>query len=127
MARADEQRGSTLIEFLGASLLVVLAFLGVAQMAVWVWARGVTVNAAHEGARAAAAMGATDADGQDVGRAVLRDGLGAASESFAVSVTRRSDAVVAEVRGESPRLVGFMPVLPLVGRATVLDERQVTP
>mgnify|MGYP003351143561 FL=1 len=126
-ARRDEQRGSVIVEFLGAALLVVLAVLGIAQMAVWVWARGVTANAAHEGARAAATVGADDRLGVITSRAVLRDGLGRSGMRFTVTVGRTGGAVVAEVHGRAPRLVPFLPDFAVSGRASVLDEGEVRP
>lgn len=127
MSAGDGQRGSTIVEFLGAALLVVVAVLGLAQMAVWVWAGGVTANAAHEGARAAAAVGASEQDGVRIGRSVLRDGLGGTGMRFSIAVARSGGAVVSEVRGTAPRIVPFMPAFPVTARASVLDERMVRP
>lgn len=79
--RIDE-RGSSIVEFLASALLVVLGLLAVAQMGVWIWARGVTVNAAHEGARAAASLGASTDAGVWRARGVLEDGLGSTGLSL---------------------------------------------
>ncbi len=124
--RRDE-RGSSLVEFLGSALLIVLGLLALAQMAVWVWARGVTMNAAHEGARAAAGVGASEARAEWQARAVLQDGLGPTGRRFAV-VSRRGDGVVhVVVRGEAPRLFGLLPAFPVEAAASVLDESTVLP
>ena len=121
------ERGSTLVEFLGSALLIVLALLALAQMAVWIWARGVTANAAHEGARAAASLGASDATGVWQARGVLQDGLGSTARGFTVDAARRGGLVHVEIAGESPRIIGFMPTFPLHAASTVLDEATVTP
>jgi hypothetical protein len=121
------EQGSTLVEFLGSALIIVLALLALAQMAVWIWARGVTANAAHEGARAAASLGASDAAGVWQARGVLQDGLGSTARGFRVDAARRGGVVHVEIEGESPRVVGFMPAFSLHAASTVLDEATVMP
>ena len=122
-----DERGSSLIEFLGSALLIVLGLLALAQMAVWIWARGVTVNAAHEGARAAAGVGASTESAVWQARGVLQDGLGATARRFAVDARRGDGVVHVVVRGEAPRLFGLLPAFPVEGAATVLDESTVLP
>lgn len=124
--RVDEL-GSSIVEFLASALLVVLGLLAVAQMGVWIWARGVTVNAAHEGARAAASLGASTDAGEWRARAVLEDGLGSSARRFAVAAGRGGGVVRVVVRGEAPRIVGLLPAFAVEGRATVLDEATVLP
>lgn len=121
------ESGSMLVEFLGSALLIIIALLGVAQMSIWVWSRGVVVNAAHEGARAAAEVDASIVAAEWTTRAVLRDGLGSHGDDFSIAAARSGGVVRVEVRGESPRIVGFMPSFPIVGRSTVLDESTVMP
>ena len=122
-----DERGSSLVEFLGSALLIVLGLLALAQMAVWIWARGVTVNAAHEGARAAAGIGASSERAVWQARAVLQDGLGATGRRFEVAARRGDGVVHVVVRGEAPRLFGLLPAFPVKGAATVLDESTVLP
>jgi len=124
--RSDE-RGSSLVEFLGSALLIVLGLLALAQMAVWIWARGVTVNAAHEGARAAAGVGASTDTAVWQARGVLQDGLGVTGRRFVVDARRGDGVVHVVVRGEAPRLFGLLPAFPVEGAATVLDESTVLP
>lgn len=124
-ARAES--GSILVEFLGSALLIIFALLGVAQMSIWVWSRGVVVNAAHEGARAAAEVDSSIVAAEWTTRAVLRDGLGAKGNEFTITAARTGGVVRVEVRGESPRIIDFMPSFPIVGRSTVLDESTVWP
>ena len=121
------ERGSSLVEFLGSALLIVLGLLALAQMAVWIWARGVTVNAAHEGARAAAGVGASSESAVWQARAVLQDGLGATGRRFEVAARRGDGVVHVVVRGEAPRVFGLLPAFPVEGAATVLDESTVLP
>ena len=124
--RTDE-RGSSLVEFLGSALLIVLGLLALAQMSVWIWARGVTLNAAHEGARAAASLGASTESAVWQARGVLQDGLGVTGRRFAVDARRGDGVVHVIVRGEAPRLFGLLPAFPVEGAATVLDESTVLP
>lgn len=124
-ARADS--GSILVEFLGSALLIIFALLGVAQMSIWVWSRGVVVNAAHEGARAASEVDASIVAAEWTTRAVLRDGLGASGNKFSITAEKSGGLVRVEVRGESPRIIDFMPAFAIVGRSTVLDESTVHP
>ena len=93
MAERDE-RGTTIVEFLGVTLLVAAAVMVLLQMALWVWCRNVTVNAADEGARTAAELGRPLADGEARTRSVLHDGLGGSAARFAVHAAQDGDAVV---------------------------------
>ncbi|MEY3362142.1 MAG: hypothetical protein RL531_1861 [Actinomycetota bacterium] len=121
------ERGSSLVEFLGSALIIVLGLLTSAQMAVWIWARGVTVNAAHEGARAAASLGASTEAAEWQARGVLQDGLGSSGRRFAVEARRGNGAVRVVVRGEAPRMLAILPAFPVEGVATVIDESVVLP
>jgi hypothetical protein len=117
-----EERGTTIVEFLGVALLVGAALTVLLQMAVWVWCRNVTVNAADEGARTAAEMGRPLADGATRTRAVLRDGLGGSAARFTVRVGQDGDAVVVEAVGVAPRIVPFLPSFGVHAEARALDE-----
>ena len=108
-ARAES--GSILVEFLGSALLIIFALLGVAQMSIWVWSRGVVVNAAHEGARAAAEVDASIVAAEWTTRAVLRDGLGTKGNEFTITASRNGGSEGGGARRVSTnhRLYAFIP------------------
>jgi hypothetical protein len=111
-----------MVEFLAVAVLVVASLLGLAQMAVWVWARGVAVSAAHEGARTAAEAGRSIDDGVVRTRSLLHDGLGASAAEFHVE-SGEVDGVVAVVAvGRAPAIVPFLPSFTVEARATARDE-----
>src|ERR1700737_2411797 len=119
--RRDET-GATIVEFLAVAVLTVLALLGVAQIAMWTWARNVAVNAAHEGARTAAEAGRPLDDGIARTRALLRDGLGGGADGFAVEAAEIGREVHVSARGEAPPLLPFMPRFTVTVRANAFDE-----
>jgi hypothetical protein len=116
------QAGATIVEFLAVAVLTVLALLGVAQIAMWTWARNVAVNAAHEGARTAAEAGRPLDDGVARTRALLRDGLGRGADAFAVEAAGTGREVRVSARGEAPSLLPFMPRFTMTVRANAFDE-----
>jgi hypothetical protein len=116
------ERGATVVEFLGVTLLVVTALMGLAQMAVWVWSRNVAVSAVHEGARTAAETGRAPDDGAARARTLLSDGLGTSGRSFEVASTQVGDQVEVRVRGDAPAIVPFLPRFTIDVRADALDE-----
>jgi hypothetical protein len=122
-----DERGATVVEFLGVSVLVAAAVMVLLQMAVWVWCRNVTVNAADEGARTAAELGRPLADGEARTRSVLHDGLGGSAAAFAVRAAQDGDAVVIEASGAAPRIVPFLPFFTVHAEARALDEDTTTP
>jgi len=124
-ARGDA--GSTMVEFLAVTVLVVVCLLGLAQLAVWVWARDVAVSAAHEGARAAAEQGRPLGDGIARTRALLHDGLGASSDGFEVEAAQSGNTVAVRARGTAPVIVPFMPSFAVEVQATAFDEDDVLP
>jgi hypothetical protein len=121
------ERGATVVEFLGVTLLIGAALLVLLQMAVWLWARDVTVNAADEGARAAAEMGRPLGDGEARTRAVLRDGLGAAARRFDVHAAQAGADVVVVASGAAPRIVPFLPSFTVHAEARAVDEDTAAP
>ena len=121
MGERDE-RGTTVVEFLGVTLLVAAAVLVLLQMALWVWCRNVTVNAADEGARTAAEVGRPLGDGEARTRSVLHDGLGGSAARFAVHATHDGDAVVVIATGVAPRIVPFLPPFTVRAEARAYDE-----
>ena len=116
------ERGATMVELLAVGLLVVTALLTVAQLATWVWARNVAVNAAHEGARTAAEAGRAPREGADRTRELLRDGLGRGAASFHVRAAGDGQVVEVTASGRAPALVPFLPPLEVTARATAFDE-----
>lgn len=114
-----------MVEFLAVTLLTVVCLLGLAQMAVWVWARNVAVSAVHEGARTAAERGRPLDDGAARTRALLRDGLGVGAARFLVETGQDGDTVAVRLRGRAPVIVPFLPAFSVDVRATAFDEDAV--
>jgi hypothetical protein len=125
--RARDDAGSTMVEFLGVTVLAVVCLLGLAQLAVWVWARDVAVSAAHEGARAAAERGRPLRDGIARTRTILHDGLGGSSATFAVDAAQSGGTVAIRAHGTAPVIVPFLPRFPVDVQATAFDEDAVLP
>lgn len=121
------EAGATIVEFLAVALLTVVCLLGVAQMAVWVWARNVAVSAVHEGARTAAETGRPVDDGTARARALLVDGLGGGGRGFAVEAAQEGEVIAVRARGRAPVIVPFLPVFEIDVRATAYDEDRVLP
>lgn len=111
-----------MVEFLAVGLLVVASLLTVAQLAAWVWARNVAVNAAHEGARTAAEAGRSPEEGAERAVELLRDGLGRSARSFAVRASGDGRTVEVRASGRAPSLVPFVPPLGVDVRASAFDE-----
>jgi TadE-like protein len=122
-----DERGATIIEFLGVAILTVFALLAVAQLAMWTWARNVAVNAAHEGARTAAEAGRPLGDGAQRTRVLLHDGLGGAGDRFTVEAGQGGDDVEVAARGDAPSILPFLPRFTIVATAHALDEDAVAP
>lgn len=111
-----------MVEFLAVALLAVVSVLMLAQMALWVWTRGVVVNAAHEGARTAAEAGRSTADGIGRTRSVLHDGLGRTANGFVVTAVEADGQVGIEAVGRAPVILPFLPAFDVRARATAHDE-----
>jgi hypothetical protein len=122
-----DERGSSIVEFLAVTVLVAFALLVLLQMALWLWARDVTVDAADEGARTAAEVGRPLTDGTSRARTVLHDGLGGAAARFAIDAHQDGDAVVVEAAGPAPRVVPFLPDFVVHATARALDEDAPSP
>jgi Flp pilus assembly protein TadG len=121
-----DDRGATVVEFLGVALLVAAALMVLLQMALWVWARNVAVNAADEGARTAAEQGRPLIDGEARTVSVLHDGLGESARRFEVHVVQSGDAVVVVATGVAPKIVPFLPSFTVRAEARAFDEDAVT-
>lgn len=121
-AHRIDERGTVMVEFLAVAILVVTSLLGLAQMAVWVWARGVAVSAAHEGARTAAEAGRSLDDGATRTRALLHDGLGSTAGGFRVEVDDAGGVVAVVAVGRAPVILPFLPAFTVEARASARDE-----
>lgn len=119
--------GTTIVEFLAVALITVAAMMVLIQMAVWLWARNVAVNAADEGARTAAEMGRSLGDGEARARSVLHDGLGGSANRFQIAVAQDRDAVVVRADDVAPRIVPFLPAFDISAEASAFDEDQALP
>jgi hypothetical protein len=93
------QHGQATVELVVALPTLVLVMLVVLQSALYVHALQVVHTAAQEGARAAAADGASVADGQVRARALLQDGLGQSGRLLNVSLSEDAQGVQASVSG----------------------------
>ena len=107
--------------------VVMLVFVMLLQGALYMHALNVVRSAAQEGARAAAAEGATLADGEARTRTMLAAGLGRTSDALAVGVDEDADGVRLAVSGSmSLLLVGptskSLLALPLEGRGYATRE-----
>jgi hypothetical protein len=125
--RADGQRGATVVEFLGVTVLVAVALTVLLQLAMWLWTRNVVVNAVDEGARVAAESGREIGAGADRTRSVLHDGLGGSAARFEVAGMQAGDAVVIRARGVAPSFVPFLPALTVESEGRALDEDAAVP
>ena len=125
--RRRGERGATIVEFLAVALFTVVCVLGIAQMAVWVWARNVAVSAVAEGARTAAETGRSPDEGAARARLLLHDGLGGRATVFQVEAAQAGDSVAVRARGAAPRLVPFLPEFAVDVNATAFDEDAVLP
>ncbi len=114
-----------MVEFLAVAVLSVAALLGVGQMAVWVWARGVAVSAAHEGARTAAESGRSIDDGVLRTRTLLHDGLGGSADGFRVEGAEEGSVIAVVAAGRAPVIVPFLPEFTVEARATARDEDEL--
>jgi hypothetical protein len=113
------------VEFLAVAMLTIVCMLGVAQFAVWVWARNIAVTATHEGVRTAAEEGRPLGDGSLRTRQVLEDGLAGAGRRFEVETEEQGTNIVVRARGVAPRIVPFLPAFEIDARASALDEDAV--
>ena len=125
--RRCAEAGAAAVELALTLPLLVLALLGVVQVALVIHAGQVVTAAAQEGARVAASEDRSAAEGAAYATALLRAGLGRAAGGFSVGVaydTPAGDVAVATVSGVYPTLA---PVpaggWPLRATARVRSER----
>lgn len=121
------ERGSILVEFLGATLASLAGLLVIAQMGLWIWAQNVAVTAVAEGARRAAESGGNPLEAVERARVMLGAGLGRRGDRFLVEVQLGSRTISVHARGEAPVVMPTWPGPPIEARATALLEDPVLP
>ena len=109
-------RGQALVEAAVALPLLLLAAVGLVQFALVAHAYNVVTGAAQDGARVAAAVDRTLADGEAHTTALLRAGLGR-SATVSVSGAQRpaGSPEVVEIAVQA----GLQPIVPWLGEATI--------
>lgn len=123
--RAASERGAAVVDFVLIMVLLVPLVLGVAQVALVLHVRNTAAAAASEGARAAAPLGATPADGAARTRSMIR---GALADRYAddVTATRTSVGGVpgtqVVVRTRVPALGLFGPSVPVTVRGHAVSD-----
>jgi Flp pilus assembly protein TadG len=110
------QRGSAVVDFVLVLLVLVPLVLGILQVALVLYVRNTLTSAASEGARYAATLGHTDADGILRTRSQLH---GVISDDYAQDITARpttldgAPAVEITVRARVPALGLWGPAVTL--------------
>lgn len=100
-----EEDGSAVVEFVLVSVLVLVLFLALLQLAFALFVRNTLVSAASEGARFAAAADRTPSDGARHTQALIRESL---PDTFASDVTAQYEnvdgvaTIEVEVRAKLP-------------------------
>ncbi len=103
----ERERGSAVVEFVLVMVVLVPLVLGIVQVGLVLHVRNTLTAAASDGARAAAPLGATPADGVERARQLIR---GALADRYADDVTgaitsmRGVPATEVVVRAEVPAL-----------------------
>ena len=120
------ERGSAPVESIFAIVMLVVLTMGTLQVAFSLYARNVTVSAAHEGARAIVERGAVAGDAEAVATEVVRRAAGGLVDDLAVDVTSEQSGsrtiLSVHVRGKTARF-GPVPVtIPLRATATAAQE-----
>jgi Flp pilus assembly protein TadG len=124
-ARGQPERGAAVVDFVLIMVLLVPLVLGVAQVALVLHVRNTVAAAASEGARSAAPLGASPADGAARTRRMISDVL---ADRYAedVSATRTSlgdvPGVEVVVRTRVPALGLLGPSVPLTVRGHAVSE-----
>lgn len=103
----SDQRGAAVVDFVFVLILLLPLFLGILQLALVLHVRNTLASAAAEGARYAATLGATEADGQAKAREQIE---GAVSGRFAQDIVvervlvRGAPAYRVTIRADVPAL-----------------------
>jgi Flp pilus assembly protein TadG len=104
----EPDAGLATLEALFTIPVILLMIFGILQTAMWWYARQVALTAAQEGARAARAYDATDADGVAEATSYLSQVQGGSAPVLAnsqVSMQRSANTVTVRVRGHVVSLV----------------------
>lgn len=108
---ARRERGAAVVEFVLVMVLLVPLVLGIAQVALVLHVRNTLAAAASEGARAAAPLGASPADGAERARSMIRRAL---DDRYARDI-RSSWTLVDGVPGAQVEVRASVPALGLFG------------
>jgi Flp pilus assembly protein TadG len=101
----QRESGAATTELVIVMPLLLLLVLASVHVGLWFHANHLVDAAAHEGARAARAMGGTDDDGYQRANQMLRDlGSGSVTDPT-VTVTRNAGSVTVSVTGQSPPVI----------------------
>jgi len=106
-----DDRGAAVVDFVLVMILLVPLVLGIAQVGLVLHVRNTLASAASEGARAAAPLGATPADGVQRTQTMIRDAL---ADRYADDVSARW-ATVSGVAGTEVVVHAQVPALGLFG------------
>ena len=123
--RVAHERGAAVVDFVLIMVLLVPLVLGIAQVALVLHVRNTAAAAASEGARAAAPLGATPADGAARTRTMIRDAL---ADRYADGVTATRTTVggvpgtEVVVRTRVPALGLFGPSVPVTVRGHAVSD-----
>ncbi|NRQ51574.1 TadE family protein [Aeromicrobium stalagmiti] len=117
MPDAGRERGSAVVDFVLIMVLLVPLVLGIAQVALVLHVRNTLASAASEGARSAAPLGATPADGAERTRSMIRRAL---DDRYADDVSA-SLTTVGGVPGAVVQVRAKVPALGLFGPSVTLD------
>lgn len=123
--RPRGEEASAVVDFVLVMVLVIPIVLGVIQVGLVLHVRNTLTSAASEGARHAATIDRTPADGVDRARRAISEGL---SERYAGDVTARAtlvdgvEGVVVQVRASVPALGLFGPAVSLEVEGHAVSE-----
>ncbi|WP_254052120.1 TadE family protein [Aeromicrobium sp. A1-2] len=121
----SRDRGSAVVDFVLIMVLLLPLVLGIAQVALVLHVRNTVAAAASEGARAAAPLGATPADGAQRARRLIAEAL---ADRYADDVTAALagvggvPGVEVVVRTRVPALGLFGPSVPVTVRGHAVRE-----
>jgi hypothetical protein len=123
--RGERCAGQALASFAVASTVLVVAVLGLGNLAFWIYAQNAVTAAAQEAAVVASREDGTAEDAQKTATALLVASLGPSADRIsAIAVAVDPDAATATVRGNWPIvLLGPLASAPLAATATVERER----
>ncbi|WP_332665808.1 TadE/TadG family type IV pilus assembly protein [Aeromicrobium sp.] len=116
---AAPDRGAAVVDFVLIMVLLVPLVLGVAQVALVLHVRNTAAAAASDGARAAAPLGATPADGAARTRTMIRDAL---ADRYADDVTA-TRTTIGGVPGTEVVVRARVPALGLLGPSVPVTVR----